>query len=441
MRSLFLSLFAAAVVGALFVPAHAAPANSRSEGQEIDRILVVVNNDVITQGEFTSQYNTIRRQLRLAHRPLPPEAALKKQVLEKMIMDHIQLQYAKRTGIKATKDEVDHAVAQIAARNKLTVAQLHEALAHDGIKYDEFRNNIRDQLTIRKLIDRDINERVKVSDSEIDNFLMNAKKNGDMDTEYNVSRIFIGIPESATADVIAAAKRRADDLLAKLRHGMDFQRAAIEYSQGQEALQGGHLGWKKAGQLPDLFLRALKKMKAGEISGVLRSPNGFHILRLDAVRGGNHAQSIVQTHVRHILIRPTAVMSVQQATRELEQLRERILAGESFAALAKAHSDDVASSVNGGDLGWVNPGTMVPEFERAMDKLKPGQISEPVRTRFGVHLIQVLGRRKVDVTKTLERADARRQIHERKAKELYEQWLRQLRDEAYVNYHTDPDNP
>jgi peptidyl-prolyl cis-trans isomerase SurA len=439
MRSIFVSLFTIVVVG-LLPQAHAASPANRSDGNEIDRILVVVNNDVITEGEFTSQVNTIKRQLRLARRPVPPDAALRKQVLEKMIMDRIQLQYAERTGIKATAEDVDRALGQIAANNKLTVAQLRQALAHDGIKYEDFRSNIRNQLTIRKLINRDINERVKVSESEVDNFILNAKKNGNVEAEYNVSRIFIGIPEKATADVIAAAKKRAEDLLKKLHDGMDFERAAIEYSQGQEALQGGHLGWKKPGQLPDLFVQALKTMKPGQISGVLRSPNGFHILRLNQVRG-DKGQAVTQTHVRHILIRPTAVVSVKDAKLRLEQLRERIVNGESFTALAKAHSDDVASSVDGGDLGWVNPGAMVPEFERAMDKLKPGEVSQPVQTRYGVHLIQVLGRRKADVTKARERAEARRQIHERKAKELYEQWLRQLRDEAYVNYRTDPDNP
>lgn len=400
---------------------------------EIDRILVIVNDDVITAREFNSQVNTVKRQLRLSKRRVPADTILKKQVLERMIVDRIQLQYAERTGIRVGDETVKRAIQNIAKKNRLTVSQLRLALPNDGIKYESFRDNLRNQIIIRRLIERDINNRVTVSASEIDNFLLTVKKQDGLDAEFDVSHIIIAIPESATPEVIAAAQKRADDLHARLKRGLDFEQAAIEYSQGQEALEGGRLGWKKAGQLPSLFVAALRRMQAGEISNVLRSPDGFHILKLNATRGGGR-QTVVQTHVRHILIRPTEILSLRDVKLRLEQLRERIVNGEDFEALAKAHSDDVVSGIKGGDLGWVSPGRMVPRFEKAMAALAVGEVSAPVKTRFGMHLIQVLERRRRDVSGERARDDARRQIHERKAKERYEQWLRQLRNEAYVEY-------
>jgi peptidyl-prolyl cis-trans isomerase SurA len=380
----------------------------------------------------------IKRQLRLARRPVPRDEILRKQVLERMIMDKIQLQYAERTGVSVADDDAERAFAAIAQSNKLSPAQLRQALERDGIDYRQFLDNLRNQLVLRKLIERDINNRVSVSDSEIDNFLLTSGEGAGMDAEYNLSHILVAIPEKATPDVIAAARKRAESVHARLKGGMDFEQAAIEYSQSRDALDGGSLGWKKAGELPELFVDALRSLQPGGISEVLRSPNGFHIVKLNDQRGAG-AEAVVQTHARHILIRPTAIVSPADAMQRVRQLRARIQNGEDFAALAKANSDDVASAVDGGDLGWITPGTMVPQFEQAMAKLKPGELSEPVVTRYGVHLIEVLERRSQDVTGERERAAARQQIHERKAKEMYEQWLRQLHDEAFIEYHTDVD--
>lgn len=412
--------------------AAALPAPVRAENAALDRILVVVNRDVITENEFRNQLNTIKRQFRLARRPLPPEADLKRQVLERMIMERLQLQYAEQTGIRVTKEEVDRALAQIAQRNRLTVDQLRRVLKRDGIDYDQFRRQIRTQVIIGKLIDRDINSRVTVTESEIDSVLASAEAQEAAREEVDLSHIEIGLPARAEAEVVAAARERAERLRARVARGeLDFAQAAVRYSQSPDALEGGRLGWKRLGELPEAFARAARRLRPGQVSGVLRVGNGFHILKLHARRGAGEA-TVTQTHVRHILLKPGPALPVDEAVRRLKRLRERILNGEDFGELAKAHSNDASSGTKGGDLGWVSPGELDPRFEQAMNHLKPGEVSGPVRTRYGVHLIQVLDRRQQDIAGERRRAEIRRQLHERKARERYEQWLHQLRDEAYV---------
>jgi len=258
------------------------------------------------------------------------------------------------------------------------------------------------------------------------------RRRGVSSTEYNLAHIVLMVPERASPEVIQQTRKRAEELRQKLLAGAEFSELAIGQSQGAEALQGGQLGWKKSGELPDLFLDALRTMEVGSISEVLRSPNGFHLLKLVDKRGDVKTDPIVQTHARHILLRPSEIQSPQEAQRKLAQMRERVLLGEDFATLARAHSEDPGSAASGGDLGWVSPGQMVPEFQKAMDALKIGEISQPVQSSFGWHLIQVLERRDRDVSQERLRAAARQQIHARKANERFEQWLRQLRDEAYV---------
>jgi peptidyl-prolyl cis-trans isomerase SurA len=250
--------------------------------------------------------------------------------------------------------------------------------------------------------------------------------------EYNLSHIQVSIPRNAADDVVQAARDRARELHRNLKQGLDFQQAALQYSQGREALEGGSMGWKRLAELPSAFAGEIKKLAPGQISEVFRDESGFHILRLNNRRGG--AQSVTQTHVRHILLATNEVLTAEDAVRKADQLRERILNGDDFAQLARSHSSDTASGLKGGNLGWVSPGEMVPEFEKAMNELEINAISKPVKSRYGVHLIQVLGRREQDVSSERERGEARRQIHQRKARERYEQWIRQLRDEAYVEY-------
>ncbi len=414
----------------------AAPAPSKASG-EIDRILVVVNDDVITETELANRLAETKKQLALEKIKTPPDDILRKQLLDRMVLERLQLQLAVQTGIRVGEPEVDQAIETIARRNNLSVENFRKALAKSGMDVAAYRAQTRDQLTIQQLLEREINNRVNVTDSEVSHFLENPQSRADMDVTYNLSHILIGIPESASPEAIQAAKKRAEDILRQLKAGADFEQIAVSYSQGADALKGGGLGWKKPGELPELFLGALKSLSPGNISEILRSPNGFHILKLNDKRGAAQAEAVTQTHVRHILLRPSEIQSLEDARQKLLNLRERVENGDDFAALARAHSEDTGSTASGGDLGWVNPGMMVPEFEKAMNALKPNQLSQPVRSSFGLHLIQVLGRRSHDITQERLEAAARQQIHARKADERYEQWARQLRDEAFVEYLLD----
>ncbi len=411
----------------------AAPAPPKASG-EIDRILVIVNDDVITETELANRLAETKKQLALEKIKTPPDDILRKQLLDRMVLERLQLQLAVQTGIRVGESEVDQAIETIARRNNLSVENFRKALVKSGMDVAAFRAQTRDQLTIQQLLEREINNRVNVTDSEVSHFLENPQSRADMDVTYNLSHILISIPESASPEAIQAAKKRAEDILRQLKAGADFEQIAVSYSQGADALKGGGLGWKKPGELPELFLGTLKSLSPGDISETLRSPNGFHILKLNDKRGAAQAEAVTQTHVRHILLRPSEIQSLEDARQKLLNLRERVENGDDFAALARAHSEDTGSAASGGDLGWVNPGMMVPEFEKVMNALKPNQLSQPVRSSFGLHLIQVLGRRSHDITQERLEAAARQQIHARKADERYEQWARQLRDEAFVEY-------
>ncbi|MHB8623093.1 MAG: peptidylprolyl isomerase [Sulfuricaulis sp.] len=403
---------------------------------DVDRILVIVNDDVITETELADRLAETKQQLALEKIKTPPDDVLRKQLLDRMVLERLELQLAAQTGIRVSDSDVDHAVETVAQRNNLNVADFRKAMEHDGMDFTAYRTQIHDQIAIQQLLEREIKNHITVTDDEVNNFLDNPQNRADINVAYQLSHILIAIPESATPEVIQAAKKRADDILRQLKQGADFGQIAVSYSQAPDALKGGNLGWKQSGELPELFLDALKTMSPGDVSNVLRSPNGFHILKLIAKRGDSQAESVIQTHVRHILLRPSEIQSLDEARTKLLHLRDRIEHGEDFATLARAHSEDPDSAANGGDLGWVNPGQMVPEFEKAMNALKPNELSQPVRTPFGLHLIQVLGRRSHDVTEERVVAAARQQIQARKADERYDQWARQLRDEAFVEYRT-----
>jgi peptidyl-prolyl cis-trans isomerase SurA len=430
-----------AILGLLFLllPSVMAAAPSKAAG-EIERILVIVNDDVITDTELANRLAETKKQLVLEKIKTPPDDILRKQLLDRMVLERLQLQLAVQIGIRVGESEVDQAIETIARRNNLSVENFRKALVKSGMDVAAYRAQTRDQLSIQQLLEREINNRVNVTDSEVSHFLENPQSRADMDVTYNLSHILISIPESASPEAIQAAKKRAEDTLRQLKAGADFEQIAVSYSQGADALKGGGLGWKKPGELPELFLGALKGMSRGDISETLRSPNGFHILKLNDKRGAAQAEAVTQTHVRHVLLRTSEIQSLEDARQKLLHLRERVENGDDFAALARAHSEDTASAASGGDLGWVNPGMMVPEFEKAMNALKPNQLSQPVRTSFGLHLIQVLGRRSHDITQERLEAAARQQIHARKADERYEQWARQLRDEAFVEYLADETN-
>lgn len=408
-----------------------APAAAAPPSVPIDRVVVVVNDEVITAGEVTARLPAVRRQLARQGVRVPSEEVLRKSILERMVLERLQLQIARQLGIDTDNDKVERALARIAEDNRMKPDEFLAALKGEGISEDEFRRQLRAQLTIQQLVDREINNRVSVSDTEVENFL---SRNRNDDVEYNLSHILIGVPELASPEAIQAARKRADDLWRELRAGGDFEQLAIAHSQDDKALEAGSLGWKKPGQLPALFVSAVEKMPLGGVSEVLRSANGFHILKLNDKRGGGQPLAVTQHHVRHILVRPNELLSVAEAKTKLANLRQRIENGEDFAALARAHSDDPGSASNGGDLGWINPGQTVADFERAVRALEPMQLSEPIRTPYGWHLLQVLARREQDLSGERRLANARQQLHARKADERYEQWLRQLRDESFVEY-------
>jgi peptidyl-prolyl cis-trans isomerase SurA len=398
----------------------------------LDRIVAVVNDDVITQSELELRLADTRRKLAAERIASPGEAALTKQLLDRLVVEQLQLQYAERAGLRVSDTDLEHAIENIARRNNLAPEEFQRRIKSEGMDFEAFRAQIRNQLLIEQLVEREVRNRVNVSEAEIEAFLEAQQGRAAVNTEYQLSHIFLGVPESASPAAIQAARARAEELLAQLRNGADFQQLAVAHSQAPDALQGGAIGWRKAGQLPDLFLAALKQMQPGDVSEVLRSPNGFHLLKLNDRRGEAEASAVTQTHVRHILMRPSEILSQEEARAKLLGLRERIEHGEDFAALARAHSEDAASAANGGDLGWSAPGQFVPEFERAMEALRPGETSKPVQTPFGWHLIQVLERRSHEAREERQRAQARSQIGARKADERYQQWIRQLRDEAFV---------
>jgi peptidyl-prolyl cis-trans isomerase SurA len=403
----------------------------------VDRVVAVVNNEAITLSELNDQVAAAERQLRRQGTPLPDHAMLERQVLERLILVKAQLQLAKDLGIQVEDVQLDRAVQRIADNNGMSLAEFRSALASGGVSFEKFRKEVRDQIVLTRLREREVDSKIQVSDSEIDMYLEQNKDALRQQTEYNVAHILVRLPDQASPERIQAARAKAEKARAEALAGADFAKLAATYSDGPDALKGGELGWRSAARLPELFTAALNNMKVNGVSQVLRSPAGFHILKLlgrrDAASAGG--PPVMQTHVRQILIRTSEAVSDADAKRTLESLRERIVrGGADFAALARVHSED-GSAARGGDLGWIYPGDTAPDFERAMDALKPGEISQPVKTQFGWHLIQVLARRTAGMSPERIRLQAREALRERKSDEAYQEWLRKLRDETYVEIH------
>ena len=403
----------------------------------LDRIAAIVNDEVITLNELEEQVDTVRKQIRAQNTLPPPNDVLRKQVLEREIVKQVQLQFAKNTGIFVDDNALNNAIENIAAQNNMSLQAFHDVLERDGYDFARFREDIRNEMIISRLRQREISNAIRVTDQEVDSFISTQQLQGFSDDEFLVSHILIALPEAATPEVIGNTRQRAETVLADLEKGADFSQTAISVSDGQQALEGGSLGWRKLGQLPTIFARPLTRMKKGEISEIIRSPSGFHIIKLVDKRAGEQ-HIISQTHARHILIRPSELVTETEIISRLRQLKDRIEGGDSFEELAKSHSDDPGSRVNGGDLGWVNPGDMVPQFEAVMDQLKPNQVSEPFQTPFGWHIVQVLERRTLDNSDEYRRNQAREFLRQRKIDEATESWIRQLRDEAFVEVKIDP---
>ncbi len=426
MRKFILSLlFACASISAGSFSAQAA------EVVKLDRIVAVVDQTVITEQELENRILTVTAQLKKQGKELPPDNILRKQILERLISDTLQLQYAAQTGLKVDDSQLDKTIERIAEQNKMTLTEFGEALSKDGVSMRKFRTDIRSEITLARLRDREVDSRVNVSESEIDNYLTTQASSTENQDEFEISHILIRTPEEGATEDIQKAKTKVEDAIKALQAGTSFATVSASYSDAPNALEGGNLGWKGSSQMPALFLDALKAMQVGDISAALRSPNGFHILKLTNKRGGNSPLVIEQTHARHILIKLSEVMSEKDGKLKIDNIKERLDNGEKFEVLARQFSEDGTAS-NGGDLGWVNPGDTVPPFEKAMNELKIDQISEPVRSPFGWHVIQVLERRKQDMSKESARLKARQEIRARKADEAFQDWVRELRDRAYV---------
>lgn len=401
--------------------------------EEIDSVAVVVNDNIISTQEIKNRLDDFKRQLELQGQSLPPEDLLKKQVIERMILDSIQLQLAKAQGIVIDDLSLNNALENIAKNNRSTLDNMRKMLESKGIRYEDFREQTRKDITIRQLQQRMIYSSVKVSQQEIDIFLEQQLQSGEAaNDKYHLAHILVATPEAASPEEVSAAKEKANQVISKLKENISFNDVALRFSDGRHALDGGDLGWRSAAELPSLFLDAARSLNKGEISEPLRSAGGFHVLKLVDKQTQQHI--VNQTHARHILIKADEITSNEEARKKLTQVKQRLDNGEDFAKLAAEFSQDPGSKNNGGDLGWATEGTFVPRFTEVMNSLKNGQMSEPFKSQFGWHIIQVLDRRKQDETDQVKRQKAEMAIQNRKADEELQLWLRRARDEAYVEY-------
>ncbi|MDD3884294.1 MAG: peptidylprolyl isomerase [Gallionella sp.] len=414
----------------------AAESDPQKQVAVVDGIVAVVNDDVITRHELDDRLQTVEAQLRRQGTPLPEGDVLEKQILERMITDKLQMQFAKESGIRVDDTQLDMALTRIAQQNGLaTQAEFRTKLEEQGIDFNKFREEIRSEIISTRLREREVESKLVISDTEVDNYLSNKAKMGGGNEELHLAHILVVVPEQASADKIQAARDKADRALAQLQSGADFAQVAAGSSDAKDALNGGDLGWRPADRIPPAFLSELQNLKAGETTTVLRSPSGFHILKLIDKRSGEAPVVITQTHARHILIKTSEIVSDTEARRRLMEIKTRIEAGADFADQAKRFSQD-GSAQQGGDLGWLSPGQTVPEFEALLNGLQPGMIGA-TQTQFGWHLVQVLERRNTDVSEQQRRQQARVAIGTFKSDELYQDWLRQLRDRAYIEYRAD----
>lgn len=420
----------------------AAAAPRTAQPVTVDFIAAVVNNDVITMGELNTRLQLIEQRLKQQNITLPPREILRKQALEHMIVESAQMQLAKEMGLRIDDTQLDRTIARIAESQHMTMSQFQHHIEQSGIPFEKYRENVRHDITLQRLRDREVNNKIQINDAEIDHVL-GADSQMPMPVQLRLGHILIRIPENASPEQIAEKRDRAEKVLKALQSGSDFQQTAASYSDADEGLSGGDIGWRSTDRLPKVFVEALAGLNPGDLTRIIKSPNGFHILKvLDkrtmstgpeqaSIPGG---QAIQQIHARHILIKVNQLVSADEAKHKLLELKQRIQNhSATFEELAKTHSNDTSAS-RGGDLGWIYPGDTVPEFEKALVSLQPGEISDPVETQFGFHLIQVLDKKTDDMSLERKRAAAKQAIRERKIAEATEEWLRQLRDQAYVEY-------
>lgn len=407
-----------------------------SATEYLDGIVAVVEDDIILESELAQEVASVMSKLKAANRQTPPADIIYKQVLEQLIISTLQSQLAQRKGIKVTDEMLDKSINEIAGQNAMDLSNFKQAIITQGMNYKTFKESVRKEMIISHLRNHEISHRIKISEQEIDHYLKTALSTEDKKAQYLLGHILIATPENASITTLQAKEAETLAVIEQLRQGEDFQQMAVSLSSGTHALQGGKLGWRTLKQLPTLFVGVVKKMSQGDITEPIRSPSGFHILKLfDSTEIDAHM--ITETQVRHILLKTNELIDDEEAKRRLLSITRRLADGDDFIALAKANSDDTGSALNGGELGWVAPGLLAPPFEKAMTELEINAISEPVQTQFGWHIIQVLERRNKDNKEQQKRNQVRDNIRKRKIKAETELWLRRLRDEAYIDIRLD----
>ena len=417
-------------------PVHAQARTLSDRGEMLDRVAAVVNDGVVLSSELDEQVAEITTRISGQGMEMPPAAVLRQQVLDRLVLQEIQMQRAQRAGIRINDEALNSALADVAQRNGIPLADLPKVLASQGVDYNAYRESVRREMTTQVLRQRDVLQRINVSPREIEQFIAKDKNRPSEANEYNLSHILIAVPQDPSTQQLEEAARRAEDVSRRARAGEDFAQLAIANSNSQTALEGGALGWRRGPEIPTVLADLVVQLKAGETSEPLRTPSGYHIVRLNELRGEAAQGLVEQTHARHILLKPTEIQDDATVEQRLRAVRERILKGEDFAGLAKTLSEDPGSATEGGDLGWTTPGTFVPEFDKALAALQQDEISQPFRSQFGWHIVQLLGRRQFDNTEEMRRQRAFMQLRESKAEEEIELWLRRLRDEAYVDVKT-----
>ena len=405
-----------------------------TQGDLLDRVVAIVNDGVVLNSDLDAQLDIVSERLRQQKLELPPQNVLRQQVLERLVLQEIEMQRANHAGVKVSDEMLNAALQDVAKRNNLTLTQLPEELKKQGVDYAEYREEIRKEMMLQLLRQRDVLQHISVTPREIDQFLDRQAKAPSERNEYNVSHILIAVGQEASPAQQEAAGKRAQEVYERAKSGEDFAKLAVAYSNSQTALEGGALGWRKGSELPTFLADIIAKLKPGEVGEPLRTPTGYHIIRLNEVRGGTATAVEDQVHVRHLLMKTNELADDATVRGKLEALRERILKGEDFAAVAQVTSQDPGSGAEGGDLGWAGPGTFAPEFEQAIATLKDNEISEPFHTQFGWHIVQMLGHRRFDNGDEIKRRQAAEAIRASKADEETELWLRRMRDEAYVEY-------
>ncbi|MDG9926106.1 MULTISPECIES: peptidylprolyl isomerase [unclassified Pseudomonas] len=414
------------LLGAVFLASAA-----QAQLQSIDRVVAIVDNDVIMYSQLDQRLREVEQTIGKRGGQLPPQDVLQQQVLERLIVENLQLQIGDRSGIRITDEELNQAMEGIAQRNRLNLDQFRAALARDGLSYDEAREQVRREMVISRVRQRRVAERIQVTDQEVQNFLSSDLGEMQLSEEFRLANILIPVQEAASPDEIRAAAQKTSEVYDKLRAGADFAQTAMSSSASENALEGGEIGWRKAAQLPPAFAEMIRTLSVGDITEPVRTPGGFMIVKLLDKRGGD-TQVRDEVHVRHILIKPNEVRSEEETRRLVERLYQRIVAGEDFATLAKNFSEDPGSALNGGDLNWIDPNTLVPEFREVMAKTPSGQLSEPFKSPYGWHVLEVLGRRATDSSEQYREQQAMNVLRNRKYDEELQAWLRQIRDEAYV---------